>query len=338
MGVCAFHSTREKGAVVDAFGVVQPGLLSTIQDLGRFGYQKYGISVSGAMDKQALRIGNLLVGNREDAAAIEMTFRGPILRLLTDLCVAFTGGELNPIVNGIPVPTWQSLALKEGDVISVPGPPKVGLRAYLSVSGGIDVPLVMGSRSTHLLSNLGGLGRPLIKDDKLGVLCRTMVPNTVCLKADQIPVYSHEWILRVVFGPQDDYFTSAGKATFLSSVYQITPKANRMGYRLEGPRIEHSHGADILSDATPNGSIQVPGDGMPIILLADGQTTGGYAKIGGVISSDLNKLAQASPGDSVTFQRVELSRAHQIMAQAKKDMCMIKTQISRARGNEIKCV
>jgi antagonist of KipI len=301
---------------MDALGVAQPGMLTTIQDLGRFGYQKYGISVSGAMDKFAVRVGNLLVGNDQGEAVIEMTGTGPILRLLSNLVVAFTGGDFCPAVNGKPVPMWQALTLKEGDIVSYGCDfPRSGFRAYMAINGGIDIPAVMGSRSTHLLSKLGGVGRPLVKGDLLRVKSTRTRPVTGRLNPEQIPGYPKIITVRVIPGPQDDYFTSAGMGTFFSGQYQITPKASRMGYRLEGPRIEHRHGADILSDATPAGSVQVPGDGMPIILLADGQTTGGYAKIGVVISPDQDKLAQASPGDKVNFQKVDVSEAHKIMGE-----------------------
>lgn len=317
---------------MEAFGVVQPGILSTIQDLGRFGYQKHGISVSGAMDKFALRVGNLLVGNQEGEAAIEMTASGPILRLLVDLTVAFSGGELGPRVNGRRVPMWQPLVVKEGDVVSFSsGVPPSGLRAYMVIKGGIDVPPIMGSRSTHLLSKLGGFGRSLAKGDIVSACKPETGPATCGLGGDHIPTYPNEWIIRVVPGPQDDYFTPAGMETFFSAQYRITPKANRMGYRLEGPGIEHRQGADILSDATPPGSIQVPGDGIPIILLADGQTTGGYAKIGVVVSPDQDKLAQAAPGDCITFRRVDVSGAHRILDAAEGRIAEIKAYITQSR-------
>jgi len=291
--------------------VLSPGMLSTIQDLGRFGYQKYGVSVSGAMDKFAIRVGNLLVGNNEGAAAIEMTVLGPKLKLHSDLTVAFTGGDFCPQVNGNTVPMWQPLALMQGDIISFSRKsPKCGFRAYMTASGGIDVPLVLGSRSTHLLSKLGGLGRPLAKGDGLQVFRSATQPAYRGLRADQIPEYGNDWEIRVLPGPQDDYFKDNGLETFYSETYQITPEANRMGYRLKGPLVEHRQGADILSDATPPGSIQVPGDGMPIILLADCQTTGGYSKIGAVISPDQDKLAQAAIGDRLRFQKVDIAQAY----------------------------
>lgn len=302
---------------MEALEVLQPGALTTIQDRGRYGYQQYGVSVSGAMDKFALRVANLLVGNDDGEAAIEVTIVGPKLRVLEALKVAFTGGDLSHQINGMQAPMWQSLDVKEGDILSF-GPPKSGCRAYLAVCGGINAPLSMGSRSTHILSKLGGLnGRALAKGDLLPVKRLEeshFRPNPFYrFRADQIPVYGRDWLVRVIPGPQSEYFTRRGIETFLTNEYVISPQADRMGYRLKGPQIEHKAGADILTDATPPGSVQVPGDGMPIILLTDGQTTGGYSKIAVVISVDQDQLAQARPGDTVRFQKIGVLQAHRIL-------------------------
>ena len=314
---------------MEALEVLQPGVLSTIQDLGRYGYQQYGVSVSGAMDKFALRVANLLVGNGEGEAGVEMTALGPRLRALADLTAAFTGGDFSPEINGGTAGMWKSLTLRKGDIVSFsPTAPERGFRAYMAVTGGIDVPLVMGSRSTHLLSKLGGLQRPLAKGDILQGRKVGKISGRRVLKSDQIPVYSKESIIRVVPGPQDDYFTPAGMRTFFSGEYEITTKADRMGYRLQGPKIEHKGGADILTDATPPGSIQIPGDGMPIILLADGQTSGGYSKIGVVISSDQDRLAQAQPGEKIKFERVDISQAYRILEQTEEKIKKIKKLIA----------
>ena len=311
---------------MEALQVLQPGAFTTVQDLGRYGYQKYGVSISGAMDRFALRVANLLVGNQEGEAAIEATVVGPKLKALENLRIAFTGGDLSPEVNGKTVPMWRTLNIKEGEVISF-GFPKSGCRAYLAVSGGIDFPPVMGSRSIHTRSNLGGNGRALINGDVLKIKdsgTRIQESKLFRLSEDQIPIYGRSWQVRVVLGPQNDYFTRQGIDTFLHNEYLITPQADRMGYRLKGPPIEHKAGADILTDATPPGSIQVPGDGMPIILLADGQTTGGYSKIAVVTSVDQDLLAQAKPGDKVRFQRVTILEAHRLMEKMEKRIQGIK--------------
>jgi len=301
---------------MSALEVLKPGTITTIQDLGRYGYQKYGVSVSGAMDKFALRVGNLLVGNDEGEAAIEVTIMGPKLGALQGLRLAFTGADLSPKINGVPAPMWQSLVAKEGDIISF-GTPRSGCRAYLAIYGGIDIPLIMGSRSTHMRSKVGGFGRALTKGD---VICvKKIVEGRVKdvfsnqLNKEQIPIYKSDWLIRVIPGPQSEYFASNGIKTFFEGEYWITPESDRMGYRLIGPQIEHRLGADIITDATPSGSVQVPGNGMPIILLADGQTTGGYPKIAVVISADQDQLAQAKPGDRIKFKKVNVFEAHQLL-------------------------
>jgi len=313
-----------------AFEVIQPGAFTTVQDLGRYGYQKYGVSISGAMDRFALRVANLLVGNEEGEAAIEATIIGPKLKALGEMRVAFTGADLSPEIDGKPALMWRTLDVPEGSILSF-GPPKSGCRAYLAVAGGIDLPLVMGSRSIHTRSNLGGKGRPLAKGDVIkrkdsGIRIRES--RTYQLPEDLVPVYGRQWKVRVVLGPQHDYFSRRGIETFLNGEYEITPQADRMGYRLKGPKIEHKGGSDILTDATPPGSIQVPGDGMPIILLADGQTTGGYSKIATVASVDQDLLAQARPGDKVWFQRITISEAHRLLAEMEKKIVELRRRLS----------
>jgi len=312
------------------FEVIQPGAFTTIQDLGRYGYQKYGVSISGAMDRFALRVGNLLVGNEEGEAAVEATVIGPKLEALEDVRVAITGADLSPEIDGKPALMWRALHISEGSILSF-GAPKTGCRAYLAVSRGIDFPVVMGSRSIHTRSNLGGEGRALAKGDVIKIR-DTGVGNQTSgscrLAEDLVPLYGRQWKVRVVLGPQNDTFTRRGIETFLSSEYEITPQADRMGYRLKGPKIAHKAGPDILTDATPPGSIQVPGDGMPIILLADGQTTGGYSKIATVISVDQDLLAQARPGDKVRFQRVTITEAHRLLEEMGKKILEIRKCLS----------
>ncbi len=240
------------------------------------------------------------------------------MKALQNLKLAIGGADLSPSINGKPAPLWEALKIQQGDLLSF-GLLKSGCRAYLAVAGGIDIPLIMGSRSIHTRSGLGGRGRALVRGDILAVRDSgseqaEQVPY-YRMPPDCVPVYGAEYRLRVILGPQKDSFTRRGIDTFLNQEYTITPQSDRMGYRLRGPKIEHKTGADILTDATPPGSIQVPGDGMPIILLADGQTTGGYAKIGVVVSVDQNLLAQAKPGDRVRFQGVCLKEAHALMAE-----------------------
>jgi biotin-dependent carboxylase-like uncharacterized protein len=313
---------------MEAIELIRPGILSSIQDLGRFGFQEYGISTSGAMDKFALRVANLLVGNDEGEAAVEMTVLGPELRVINNVTAAFTGAAFAPRVNGDPIPMWQSLLLRAGDIVSFSaGAPDIGFRAYLALGGGIAVPLVMGSRSTHIFSQLGGQdGRVLKAGDVLRVR-NAVYPALRSLRSDQIPIYPEEILIRVIPGPQADYFTTAGMETLFSGEYQITSRSDRRGYVLEGPKIEHACGPDIISDGILPGCIQVPGDGMPIILLADCQTTGGFAKIGTVISSDLDRLGQACAGQKVRFQQVDMAQAYRIFDEAEDQLRSIKSHL-----------
>ena len=309
-----------------ALEVIHPGALTTVQDLGRYGYQKYGVPISGAVDKYSLRVANLLVGNREGEAALEITVLGPKLKALRPLMVALAGGDLSPRIDGQPCLMWRSHLVKEGEIISF-GAVRSGCRAYLGVSGGISVPSVLGSSSTHVQLGLGGFGRALKQGDIIriggGKKGQEEVPREVPGK--HIPLYTGEWLIRVIPGPQLEYFTPRGLKTLMEGEYGVTPESDRMASRLKGHRIEHRGGADVITDATPPGSIQVPGDGMPIIFLADGQATGGYAKIAVAITPDQDKLGQAKPGDRIRFQKVDLEKAHLLRAEMQERIRAIKS-------------
>jgi biotin-dependent carboxylase-like uncharacterized protein len=309
------------------FKVIQPGPLTTIQDLGRYGCQKFGVPVSGALDNYALRIANLLAGNDEGEACLEITLMGPKLRLLRDTAIAVTGADLSPELNGEPLPMWQTVMVKLGDIISFDWPQK-GCRSYLAVAGGIDVPMVMKSRSTYVKSGIGGyMGRPL----RAGDLVASAQPPAEIPEARMappgIPQYRNRSQIRVILGPQDDHFTQKGIDTFLNSEYLVSPYADRTGYRLNGPSIEHTAGADIISDGIPLGAIQVPADGRPIILLADRLTTGGYPKIATVITVDISKLAQAKPGDKIRFRQTTLEDAHHYLEEYEQSLRALVQQI-----------
>ncbi|MCI0439749.1 MAG: biotin-dependent carboxyltransferase family protein [Chloroflexi bacterium] len=308
---------------VETLEIVEPGMLTTVQDIGRYGYQRFGVPVSGAMDTFALRAANLLVGNEDGAACLEITVLGPRVRFLADTWIALAGGDLTPTLDGEPVPMWKSVEVSSGSVLSSKGV-RDGMRAYLAVAGGIDVPLVMESRSTYLKGAIGGLaGRALRARDVLSAL-EPRGPFVERSLSDP-PAYGHEHELRVVLGPQDDAFTQRGMDTFLGSKYTISMQSDRMGYRFDGPAIEHVKGPDIVSDGTPLGAAQVPGDGKPIVLLADRGTTGGYTKIATVISADISELAQAMPGDTVTFKAIEIEAAHDILRQQEERLDAIRS-------------
>lgn len=302
------------------FEVIKPGLLTTVQDLGRFGYQQYGMAVSGAMDTFALRIGNLLVGNEESAAGLEMTLLGPVLKVRQNCLIAITGGDLQPCLDGEPLPMWKSVFIPQGSVLSFKGVRR-GCRAYLTVRGGIDVPQAMGSRSTYLKAKIGGYqGRPLQTGDVLSVggegadLQHLLHWANRGLHADALPQYASPVRVRVILGPDHEMFRAESVQLFLSQPYTITPQSDRMGYRLKGARLEHRGNAEIISNAIPFGAIQVPASGDPIVLLADRQPTGGYPKIATVISVDLPLVAQAKPGEQITFTAVTLSESHQLLS------------------------
>jgi len=290
-----------------------PGMLTTVQDSGRWGYQGKGMPVAGAMDLQSFRLGNILAGNDENDAALEVTVLGPTLYVAGgEGMAAVTGADLGFRVNGRPAPMWTALAVKTGDILSFSGPVS-GCRAYLCLSGGIDVPVVMESRSTYTRAKLGGFeGRALRKGDR--VLCGEPRPlwkkceGFVC-PGELRAVYPPDAPLRVVPGPQEDLFTAKGIQTFYGSDYAVSNSADRMGYRMDGPEIEHTAAADIISDAIPLGAVQVPGHGQPIVMLADRQTTGGYTKIGVVCSVDIAALSQRLPGNGVRFVKISLDEA-----------------------------
>ncbi|NLE77440.1 MAG: biotin-dependent carboxyltransferase [Chloroflexi bacterium] len=294
-----------------ALEVRRPGLLTTVQDMGRYGYQKYGVPVAGAMDPFALQAANALVGNPLGAAALEITLVGPTLRAQEACTIAVAGGDLTPLLDGQPVPMWKAVAVPKGGAITFGGR-RSGFRAYLAVAGGLAVPLVLGSRSTFLRGGFGGLeGRALKAGDRLPVgPTRAPVDGGRAMPVGDRPPYGDDVTVRVVLGPQDSYFTHEGLDRFLGSVYMVSPASDRMGYRLQGPEVTHRERTQIISDGLPLGAVQVPPDRQPIVMMADHQTTGGYPKIGTVIAADIPLLAQCMPGLSqVCFAAVTLAEA-----------------------------
>lgn len=294
---------------MNSIDVINGGILTTIQDSGRYGYQELGIPTSGVMDDYNYRLANILVGNKLDEAVLEMTYFGPTLKFNEDLTLAITGSDMNPKINGQPAPMFETIKVKAGDTLQF-GKVNEGVRGYLAFGGSIDVPVVNGSKSTHIKTKMGGIdGRALKPKDTLNIVGskdKTMrrIPE------NYLPKFNHCNLLRVVLGPQDDYFTEKGiHDLFRSGGYQVTKDFDRMGIRLKGTSIEHKETADIISDGTTFGSIQVPANGQPIILVADRQTTGGYTKIGNVITPDLHKLAQMSFLDKILFQKVTIDEA-----------------------------
>jgi biotin-dependent carboxylase-like uncharacterized protein len=278
------------------------GFLTTYQDLGRPDMLKFALPPSGAMDETSLRFANLLVKNPESAATLETTAMGLALKALDHALIAVTGADLGMVVNGKAAPMWTVLNLEKGDVLRFTNKRK-GLRAYLAIAGGFDAPFILGSRSVYLR---GGIGMVLKKGDLIRSLpFEHQTPHVGRSLADKFqPALDLSEPIRVLPGPQFDYFTPKGQETFTESVYSISPISDRQGCRTEGPSIERDRGPDIITDPIPLGSIQVPGNGLPIILLKDAQVTGGYAKIGIVARVDVDRVGQLSPGDHIRFNLI----------------------------------
>jgi antagonist of KipI len=293
--------------------VIEPGLLTTVQDLGRTGLLRFGVTTGGALDQAALILGNRLVGNEPDAAGLEMTLTGPRLRVTADMVMAVTGADPGAVLNGSPVPGWQPFQARAGDELAVtPWGAMRGARAYLCLAGGIALPEVMGGRGTDLSGHFGGLdGRALRPGDRLPVGEASDRPDLLLRRrlGESPPAMASDEPFRVVLGPQADRFTAAAVALLLSEPYTVTPHADRIGLRLTGPRLEHTAGADTISEGIHQGSIQVPGDGQPIALTRARQTIGGYPKIATIIGADLDRLGQRRPGHAMRFAAIDVGTA-----------------------------
>lgn len=293
--------------------VHRSGLFTTIQDLGRYGYQRYGVSVSGAMDRTALRIGNRIVGNPDGEAGLEVTLQGPELEFATGGVIAVTGADLSPTLNGHSIPMWYAVPVRGGDLLQF-GPRRQGSRAYVCVNGGFDVPKVFGSRSTDARAGIGGLdGRRISKGDHLyfGEAAGrrpTFIARELPIPAR--PAYLAAPTLRVVLGPQVERFSEKTVRLFFSSRYVVSTDSDRMGFRLNGAPVPHRRSSlEWISDATAAGTIQVPADQRPILLMADCQTTGGYPKIASVTTVDMAHAGQLAPGDWVGFTLIAADEA-----------------------------
>ncbi len=302
--------------------IISPGPLTTVQDEGRFGFMQYGFSPCGAMDKKALKTANILVGNAQNEACLEMTVMGITASFDCDCVIALTGADMEATINDLEIPMYASLEVKAGSVLKMKSA-KSGMRTYLAVSGGFDLPFSMGSMSTNLKCKTGGFeGRKLKAGDELPLRQSTNLSLVGHRKAEQ-EKYGDKITLRVILGPQDSYFTEKGKQTFLEKEYTVTDKSDRMGIRLDGEKIESKNGVDIISDGVTTGSVQIPASGTPIIMMSDRQTTGGYAKIATVISADLPLIAQAKPGTKVRFCEVSLSEGVKALKKEKRKLGLL---------------
>lgn len=293
--------------------VISPGALTSIQDEGRFGHQRIGMSPAGAMDLHSLRLANILVDNDMGEAALELSFLGGKFQFTKDNVFALTGADMGAMLDGVKVPVGQAVVAKAGSVLQM-GQAKDGCRTYLAVAGGFDVPVLHGSKSTLLRSNLGGFnGRKLAAGDEIPFAApKKTIPNLPIRVLPPQPPIGRDVTVRVVLGPQDDRFTKAGMETFLSSAYKVDNKSDRMGYRLTGPKVEHTTDANIISDGIPFGAVQIPGSGEPMIMMSEHQGSGGYTKIANVISADIPLVAQCPPGGTIRFKAISVDEAQDL--------------------------
>jgi len=301
--------------------VRSPGLLTTVQDLGREGFGPMGVSPSGAADPIALRIGNRLVGNAEGAAALEMTLVGGTFLFPERSVVALTGSDFGATLDDVVVETWTAVEVRAGQTLKM-GPTRSGARCYLCVRGGMDVKLFLGSASTHLLSSLGGYdGRALRKGDVLrirsaGGTFRTFRKQR--LSGWALKQLSPRKVLRVTAGPQSDWFPEEAHKNFYSATYRLAEESNRMGLRLEGPPLDSPSSGEMISEGVSLGAVQITAGGLPIILFVEQQTTGGYPKIANVISADLSSLGQLRPRDEIRFEPVDYAAARALLIEQEK--------------------
>ncbi|KOO50387.1 biotin-dependent carboxyltransferase family protein [Priestia koreensis] len=321
--------------------MVRPGLLTTVQDTGRIGYQQYGITTSGPMDQLALRVANLLAGNEENAGALEITLMGPKISFLEDTLIALTGADLSPVIDGKEVGMWRPVLVKAGSLLQF-GIPKSGCRAYLAIGGGIQTEPVMNSRSTYVRAGIGGVnGRALQAGDELTcgspsdksqhLLSKlqkkegeAFVAASWTLSSELLPTYKDEPSIQVVEGPEYAYFTEESQQQLTKDSFQVTPQSDRMGYRLKGTELKLRENLELVSSAVTFGTVQVPPDGNPIVLVADHQTTGGYPRIAQVASVDFSKLAQVAPGKSMRFTYISLEEAQKAYIQRETTISTIK--------------
>jgi biotin-dependent carboxylase-like uncharacterized protein len=319
--------------------VIAPGLMTTVQDLGRIGYQQLGVPVSGALDHVSLRAANLLVGNPPGTAALEIAYQGPTLAVEADsVRIALAGGQAPAEIlpgegdgGARRLQCFRSARLLRGQRLRIGGLSGSAV-AYLAVEGGFDIAPVLGSRSTLVRAAIGGFqGRALRTGDALPLALQAASEReeVMLLPPDLAPRPR----MRIVPGPQEDHFTPAGQETLLASTYTIAQASDRMGMRLDGPKLEHSaKGYNIVSDGIAPGSIQVPGNGLPIILLADRQTTGGYPKIATVISADLPALGRLAPGACIAFEAVSIEAAEAAARELAAEIAAMASRIVPARG------
>jgi biotin-dependent carboxylase-like uncharacterized protein len=318
--------------------VLKPGMLTTVQDLGRTGYQSQGFSVAGVMDVRSFKIANLLLDNPENEAVLEITLIGPTIQFTSATIIAITGGDFQPTINGEPAPMYTALYMNKGDILKFSSA-RTGSRGYIAFSSYLDVPVVMGSRCTNLKSGIGGFrGRKLQADDYIGFRQkRRYLPFFLSRKLEPDDFDQDSAVLRVIMGPQDNAFSRQGIETFLNEEYTVTSEFDRMGCRLEGPFIAPKEASDIISDGIAFGSVQVPSHGKPIILLSDRQTTGGYAKIATVASVDIPLLIQRKTDHKIRFQAITVQEAQKLYLQEIQELDKMRETIHQPCKEVLEC-
>lgn len=310
--------------------VVKAGLLTSIQDFGRFGFQRYGMAVCGAMDTLALQLGNILLGNREGEAGMECTSLGPTLYFERGQLICITGADLSPTVEGVPVAMWKPIFVPEGGVLSF-GKPKSGCRSYICFYRGLQVSEVLGSKSTYIKGRIGGWeGRALKKQDQIGFCSPYVGRQSEFRWSMDLSLYADlsNRTIRVMAGPQFERFDHSALLDFLSNPFTISQASDRMGYRLESSPLHTKNQEELLSSAVTFGTIQVPPQGNAIVLMADHPTTGGYPVIGQVAAIDLPLLAQMAPLDQIEFDLITLAEAHELLANQNKQLNQLKRAIA----------
>ncbi|MBI2510834.1 MAG: biotin-dependent carboxyltransferase family protein [Opitutae bacterium] len=322
--------------------VLKPGLLTTVQDLGRFGYQKFGVVVGGALDRFAARVANAIVGNDDNAAVLEMAQLGPELRFERDTLIAWGGAEFDARLGGEPLPADRAVAVRAGETIAF-GAARAGVRAWLAVAGGIDVPLVLGSRTTYRRGGFGGFeGRPLRAGDRLrcgdesewAARYRSTAPrfSAWSVRPHTLGKPAPAGVVRALRGPEWEWFGAEAHREFFASEWRATKDADRMGVRLAGPALPQRESREMISEGVADGVVQVPAGGAPIVLLASRQTVGGYPRIAAVATVDIGRVAQLAPGRSIRFQEIAVAEAHVLYLARERDLNRVRTGLVRLAG------
>jgi len=326
--------------------VLNPGLLTTVQDLGRPGFQQYGVVVGGALDAFAARLANLIVGNDDNAAVLEMAQTGPELRFSADTLVAWGGADFDARIGAEPLPPDRAVRVAAGETISF-GFARTGLRAWLAVAGGIDVPVVLGSRSTYRRAGLGGHeGRPLVAGDNLPTFAPSAWAKQVRASLHAAQKRSTAWtvrtgamgkpaasgMVRAMRGPEWTWFTPEAQKAFFTVDWSATKDADRMGVRLEGPALALVKPREMISSSVNAGVVQVPPAGQPIVLLPSRQSVGGYPRLAAVAAVDLRRFTQLRPGDKLRFEEITLETAHELYLARERDLNLVRTGLGRFTG------